>query len=237
MKWWVSCCDQGIFEVDKREYMVGIGAWRQMSIQGGRWDPLGRTEVMRAALVKMCMNAEPAFDISEQEAFEGRISLLMQELGEGEDHQCKGEAANRFWVVLLIKNFEKEKIQTKNITWTSTSVLRVVWQSWHNWKMQVFLMRGKYSKTVPCINYFSSLRRESRKCNVCMWDLWSMAKFFLQTVYNGCTYIIAYPSWSFHEDVCCREPFIWLIFICTLIPSSVPLQTVCAFVPPFNNCK
>lgn len=44
-------------------------------------------------------------------AFEGRISLLMQELGEGEDHQCKGEAAERFWVVLLIKNLEKEKIQ------------------------------------------------------------------------------------------------------------------------------
>lgn len=52
--------------------------------------------MVRAALVKVCRNAEPAFDILEQEAFEGRISLLMQELGEGEDHQCKGEAAERF---------------------------------------------------------------------------------------------------------------------------------------------
>lgn len=160
--------------------MVRVGVWRQMGIQGGRWDPLGRTEVVRAALVKVCRNAEPAFDILEQEAFEGRISLLMQELGEGEDHQCKGEAAERFWVVLLIKNLEKEKIQTKNHTWTGTSVLRVTGQSWHNWKMHVFLKRGKYCKTVPCINFFASLQGEPRKCNVYMWDFWSMAKFFLQ---------------------------------------------------------
>lgn len=31
----------------------------------------------------------------------------MQELAEGEDHQCKGEATERFWVALLVKNFEK----------------------------------------------------------------------------------------------------------------------------------
>lgn len=149
MRWWVSCHDQGIFEVDKREYLVGIGAWRRVSIQWGRWDPLGRTEVLRAALVK----AEPEFDTSEQEAIEGRISLL-QELEEGEDHQCKGGAAERFWVVLLIKNFEKEKIQTKNLTWTVTSVLRVMRQRWHNWKKHAFLMRGKHCKTQLCINFF-----------------------------------------------------------------------------------
>lgn len=42
------------------------------------------------------MKAEPEFDASEQEAVEGRISLLMQQLEEGEDHQCKGGAAERF---------------------------------------------------------------------------------------------------------------------------------------------
>lgn len=55
-----------------------------------------RTEVLRAALVKVCTNAEPTFDILEQEAFERTLSLLMQELAEGEDHQCKGEATERF---------------------------------------------------------------------------------------------------------------------------------------------
>lgn len=134
---------QGAIEVHKREYLVGIGAWRRVSIQGRKWDALGRTEVLRAALLKVCTNAEPAFDISEQEAFEGRLSLLIQELGEGEDHHCKGEAADRFCAVLLIKNSEKEKIQTKNLTWTGTSVLKVIGQSWHNWEKACFLDKRK----------------------------------------------------------------------------------------------
>lgn len=181
MKWWLSCCDQGIFEVDKREYLVGFGAWRWMSAQGGRWDSSERTEVLRAALVKVCTNAEPAFEVSEKEAFERRISLLMQELGGGEDHQCKGEAAGRVWAVLSIKNSEKEKVKTKNLTWTGRCVLRVIGQSRHKWRKHVFLMRGKYCKTVPCINFFfASLQREPRKYNAYMWDLQSMGKFFLQ---------------------------------------------------------
>lgn len=229
MKWWEFCSDQGIFEVDKREYLVGSG--KQVSIQGGRWDSLRRTEALRAALVKVCTNAEPAFDISEGEAFEGRISLLMQELGEGEDHQCKIEAAERFWVVLLVKNFEKSKKQTKNLTWTGTCVLRVMGQSWHNWK-KVFLMKGKCSEIVPCINFFASLQgNQENVMSICgTYGLWQ--SIFCKTVYNWCTYIIAYPSWSFHEDVHWREPFIWLIFICTLIPLSVPLQTNCVCVCP-----
>lgn len=110
--------------------------------------------MLKAALVKVCTNAEPAFDISEQEAIEGRTSLLMQELGEGEDYQCKGEAAERFGIVLLIKNFEKEKIQTKDLTWSGTKCPKGHGAELAQLKKNVFLMKGKYSKTVLCINFF-----------------------------------------------------------------------------------
>lgn len=233
MKWWLSCCDQGIFEVDKREYLMGFGAWRWVSAQGGRWDSSGRTEVLRAALVKVCTNAEPAFEVSEKEAFEGRISLLMQELGGGEDHQCKGEAAGRVWAMLSIKNSEKEKVKTKNLTWTGRCVLRVIGQSRHKWRKHVFLMRGNIVKLCPVSTFFLLLCRENQENIMPICGTYSLREsFFYKTVSNWCTYITAYPLWSFHEDVHWKEPFIRLIFICILIPFSVPLQTNCVWVCP-----
>lgn len=188
--------------------------------------------MLKAALVKVCTNAEPAFDISEQEAIEGRTSLLMQELGEGEDYQCKGEAAERFGVVLLIKNFEKEKIQTKDLTWSGTKCPKGHGAELAQLKKNVFLMKGKYSKTVLCINFFL-LCKENQENVMSICGIYGLLQsFFCKTVYNLCTYIIVYPSWSFHEDIRWREPFIWLIFICTLIPLSVPLQTNCVCVCP-----
>lgn len=53
-----------------------------MGICGGEEVQWGEVWCLPAAAVKACTDVELAFEVSEQEAFEGGIALLMQGLGE-----------------------------------------------------------------------------------------------------------------------------------------------------------
>lgn len=83
MKWGTCCCDQGRFEVDKREY-PGEGeleGWRWVSIQGGRRGTAGRAEVSASCRGEGACRCWAGIQALRERSFEGGIALLVQRFG------------------------------------------------------------------------------------------------------------------------------------------------------------